>query len=233
MRYAIFSDLHDNTKGLDWVLVDAQQQQADRLVYLGDVGRNPKLFQRLHTLQPLCTFGNWEVSGYFKLASPLQQWVAAWPATQQVQQALFCHATPDVPPGTGTTWQAARTMRSSGMSWAQLFPRLDRDEEARWRAVAQLEASQMRVAFHGHTHVQMIWRWQATGEDVTPARRWRSTLPAQLAAAEFELAPGPASAPTRYLVGVGSAGQPQDGPQLRYVLYDEAAQTITLRAPAD
>jgi len=36
-------------------------------------------------------------------------------------------------------------------------------------------------------------------------------------------------APTRYLIGVGSAGQPDDGPALRYTVYDDGTNVVTLR----
>jgi hypothetical protein len=43
------------------------------------------------------------------------------------------------------------------------------------------------------------------------------------------LEPGLPTAPNRYLIGVGSAGAPDDGPQLRYAIYDETTAQVWLR----
>jgi diadenosine tetraphosphatase ApaH/serine/threonine PP2A family protein phosphatase len=101
-----------------------------------------------------------------------------------------------------------------GASWSALFPRLHRDETARWQAFAWLETNAVQVAFHGHTHVQMVHAWDAT------TRRVRTTTQ------EHQLALQPA---TRYIIGVGSAGAPDDGPHLRYAIYDAATTTVWLR----
>jgi predicted phosphodiesterase len=221
MRFAILSDLHDNLAGLDHVLVDAEQQRANQLIYLGDAGRDPQVFVELQQRGIACIFGNWEVSGLRRLPMHLAAWVGAWPATIQIGQVIFCHATPNMPIGAETTAAAAQYI-ANGIGWADLFPRLNRNEQVRWEALAVLEAADLRVAFHGHTHVQMVWVWQA---DQDGRRQLRSfTEPS-----EFALEAGPPSAPTRYLIGVGSAGQPDDGPELRYALYDHGTNVVTLR----
>ena len=38
--------------------------------------------------------------------------------------------------------------------------------------------------------------------------------------------PGRTDSPNRYIVGVGSAGQPDDGPALKYVMYEPEQQRI-------
>jgi len=221
MRFAIFSDLHDNLDGLLRVLTDIGQQRVDSLIYLGDAGRDPSLFVELQQRGIACTFGNWELSGLRRLSAPLATWVGAWPATIRHGDALFCHATPDMPTAAATAAMAVVYM-ATGISWPMLFPRLNYNEQARWNALAVLEAADLRVAFHGHTHIQQVWVWQS---DAAGKRQLRGfTEPA-----EFRLDPGPVDAPTRYLIGVGSAGQPDDGPALRYVIYDDEAGVVILR----
>ncbi|MFN8489245.1 MAG: metallophosphoesterase family protein [Caldilineaceae bacterium] len=221
MRFAIFSDLHDNYAALLRVLADAEQQRAEQLIFLGDAGRDPHLLSELQQRGVACTFGNWEVSGLRHLAAPLADWVGAWSATILRGEAIFCHATPDMPAVVTNTVTAGQMM-ANGISWSTLFPRLNRNEQARWNALAALETTNLRVAFHGHTHIQMVWAWQA---DQAGQRQLRSfTEPT-----EFDLEAGPGEMPTRYLIGVGSAGQPDDGPQLRYALYDDQTQCVMLR----
>ncbi len=112
------------------------------------------------------------------------------------------------------------------MGWHTLFPRLDRDEDAVWRALAVMEEQGIRVAFHGHTHVQKVWSWADQGD----AHR---RLAAMSHLHELVLSPGPAHAPNRYIVGVGSVGQPHDGPLGRYAIYDSSNDLVLLCPLAD
>ena len=48
---------------------------------------------------------------------------------------------------------------ATGQKWSALFPRLHLDQEAVWQAFAWMEAAGVSLAFHGHTHVQMVWQW--------------------------------------------------------------------------
>lgn len=221
MRFAIFSDLHDLSDGLNHVLRDAEQRQADRLLYLGDVGRDPALFERLRAAGIACIFGNWEVSGYRRLPDTLTDWVANWPATLRHDDVIFSHATPDMPPNVATTTDAAR-VKEDGTGWLTLFPLLHQNEEARWQALAALETDGLHAAFHGHTHIQAAWRYTKQAE----TRRWHALA----TPGEFALDPADATDPARYLIGVGSAGAPQDGAALRYALYDNVTRVITLIA---
>ena len=222
MKIAVFADIHDNAAALDAVLRDAARQGADHLVCLGDVGHDARLFDRLHEADIACTFGNWEVSGLARMAAARQAWVGAWPACIRLGDAILCHATPDMPADAATTRAAAVRMRS-GTSWTTLFPRLDSNENAVWQALAALEETNMRVAFHGHTHVQKIWSW--SGAAGNTRRLAAVTLPA----ATLVLEPGTNDAASRYIVGVGSIGQPQDGPTGGYALWDRSRMTVTLR----
>jgi len=221
MRYAIFSDLHDNHRGLMAVLADAAQSHADRFICLGDVGRDPQLFLTLHEQSISCTFGNWEVSGWQRLPNPLAAWVGDWPATIQQGAAIFCHATPDMP-ATAASTAVASTYVAGGVSWHTLFPRLHHNEAARWAAFAALETADLRVAFHGHTHIQEVYIWNVNPDGHRQVRSFREPV-------EFTLERGNKVAPNRYLIGVGSAGAPDDGPQLRYVIYDDETQQVILR----
>jgi len=212
-KTAIFADLHDNHAGLAAILHDAAAHKVDDFVFLGDAGHAPRIFAALQARGVPCVFGNWEVSGLARLQPPLVDWVSGWPALIQRERAVFCHATPDMPAGVTTTASAAATLRP-GVSWSALFPRLHRDEQARWLAFAWLETRDVQVAFHGHTHVQMVYRWE----------RDAHRLHAATQQSRVTLQPG-----MRYLIGVGSAGAPDDGPHLRYAIYDAQASTVILR----
>jgi predicted phosphodiesterase len=223
MRIAIFSDIHDNDAGLQAVLADAERRNADRLIFLGDLGNDERLFETLQRLGVDCLFGNWEVSGLQRLSLPVHDWVSGWPSTLQEESAIFCHATPDMPAQADTTQDAATYMQQ-GVRWQQLFPRLHREESALWNALAVMEDEDVQVTFHGHTHVQMAWGWcvGAHGENYKYGRRLQSWISLD----ELQLMSGRDDLPNRYIVGVGSAGQPDDGPALKYAMYEPEQKMI-------
>ncbi len=99
------------------------------------------------------------------------------------------------------------------VKWRVLFPYLDRDEDALWQAVAELEEADRRVLFHGHTHIQMVHRVGPTG------RLTRLCQP------EFAL-----DRRAHFVVGVGSVGRPEDSPTPKYVLYDDETALVQLKA---
>ncbi|MCB0051286.1 MAG: metallophosphoesterase family protein, partial [Caldilinea sp.] len=68
MLTAIFADLHDNYPALTTVLDDAAAQRADRLIFLGDAGRMPRILAALQVRKIPCVYGNWEVSGLRQLS---------------------------------------------------------------------------------------------------------------------------------------------------------------------
>ena len=213
MRTAIFADLHDNYAGLTAVLDDAAAQKVDRTIFLGDAGHAPRILAALQVRKIPCVYGNWEVSGLRRWHASLAAWVSAWPAVIREGSAVYCHATPDMPAALATTAAAAAWMKP-GMSWSALFPRLHQNTDAVWNALAWMETAGVAVAFHGHTHVQMVWVWElATNQlrSFTNLERVR-------------LAPG-----TRTIVGVGSAGVPEDGSAYRYALYDDVANVVHLQ----
>ncbi len=224
MRTLIFSDIHDNLFSLERLLALRDELAADRLICLGDVGHHPAIFDLLAQHDVACTFGNWEVSGLGRMPLSLAVQVGLWPATLRHETALFCHATPDMDPAHDTTAATAAAMQRLALGWHTVFPRMDRSEEARWSALAALEAEDLRVAFHGHTHIQLAWAWLPTDD----GRRMIRRIPPTEDVTELPLHPGTPDTPARYLIGVGSIGAPDDGPWPRFAVYDDEAQIVSL-----
>ena len=116
------------------LLADAERRNADRLIFLGDLGNDERLFETLRRLGVDCLFGNWEVSG-FSAYLPRYATGSVFGRPRFVSGiAVFCHATPDMPAEAGATQDAA-TYMDQGIGWQQLFPRLHRDEAALWSAL--------------------------------------------------------------------------------------------------
>jgi hypothetical protein len=124
---------------------------------------------------------------------------------------LAAHAVPYFPNGIQSVDQVIDYMLLHNIRWNALFPRIDQDESARWLTCAELQVREKRIFFHGHTHVQEVWRVDADG------------LMIPLHECVIQI-----NADGCYIVGVGSVGQPQEGCEPRYAIYDQALATVEL-----
>jgi predicted phosphodiesterase len=209
--WAIFSDVHNRGDRLRRVLSDAQARGADQYLFLGDLGSTHAL-DKLSAVGAECVFGNWEASGLRGMSQPWRSQVAYWPALYRSESFWASHASPVWPEGL-TIAGVVDYLRTYGLHWTALFPSLHHSPEARWAALAELEAAGLSLFFHGHTHVQETWIWRP---DAALAR---------LPEPDFAI---PADS-SRLLIGVGSVGDPHDGSGACYALYDETAYRVTLR----
>jgi predicted phosphodiesterase len=214
MRYAILSDIHGHQLALERVLADANLHAVGAVLCLGDVGSDACL-DRLREAGAKMVFGNWEVSQWGHLREDNRAWVKNLPPMLAGHAFLAVHAAPWWPKGLSNVEDFMTHILRQGVGWRALFPYLDEDEEAFWRALAELEEADRRILFHGHTHVQMARRLGPINH-VTALRGLTFALDRR----------------ARYVVGVGSVGRPEDGPAPKYVLYDDELATVRLRALA-
>jgi diadenosine tetraphosphatase ApaH/serine/threonine PP2A family protein phosphatase len=216
MRYAIVSDIHNRRRKLEAVLADAQARRADKTISLGDVGGDECL-ALLHRAGALAVFGNYEVSGWRRLSSQNRSWVRHWPPLLAEDGFVAVHAAPGWPAGLQSVIDFGNWLETTGRPWRALFPYLTEDSDALWRALAELEIAGRSTLFHGHTHRQAIWQWQPDGH----------LRPLQVGSNRVE-------AGSRYVVGVGSVGLPEDGGWARYTLFDADTrhlESIRLKRP--
>lgn len=210
MRYAVISDVHGRHHKLAAVLANAQARGADRIVSLGDVGGD-RCLALLRTAGAMAVFGNYEVSGWRRLAPQHRRWVQNWPPLLTDDGFLAVHAAPWWPEGLQTVRDFGNWLKRTGRSWRALFPYLSEDEDHLWQALAELEIAGRAILFHGHTHQQDVWRWG-------PAGRLRRVQAATVAIEDGH----------RYVVGAGSVGLPEDGGWAAYTLYDTDAHCIEM-----
>jgi predicted phosphodiesterase len=208
--WAILSDVHGRGDRLKRVLADADAQGASHVLALGDIGGLPAL-SALDRAGAICVFGNWEASGLRGLPPFYRGWVGRWPAGYRADGLWAAHASPVWPAGLSIAG-VVDFLRERQCHWTDLFPSLMHSDQARWDALAELEAADVQVFFHGHTHVQEAWR-------ALPG-----AAPQRVSDDGFTIEAG-----ERWLVGVGSVGTPHDGEGARYVLYDAAAHRVTRR----
>jgi len=216
---AFISDLHSNEEALDAAFRDIEAQGAGTIVCLGDVvgyGASPR--QVLVKTKDRCSVvlrGNHDAAllderdarGFNERALRAIEWTrAALDPEREENWELWDwmgeqHPAMELDPGDGS--ESVQLVHASPREPLQeyLLPSLGHDNS---KLLANFEAAHKRVTFFGHTH-----------------------HPGHFAeGAAFERAAGDDARlvlekDRRYLVNVGSVGQPRDGdPRLAYALWD-------------
>jgi diadenosine tetraphosphatase ApaH/serine/threonine PP2A family protein phosphatase len=213
MRVAVFSDVHSNLEALECCLAHARAHGAERYACLGDMvgyGADPEsTLQRLMSLPGLIAVrGNHDESLFRDPGDGAPEGVreaSAWTRTQLTAAPLeFLDRLPYV------VREAAAT-----------YVHASADEPTRWEYVRSTEqgrrclaAADTPLTFIGHVHETRVFYETAGGaiRDFTPVNG--EAIPLFLR--------------SRYLINVGSVGQPRDGNAATgYVLYDEARAEVT------
>jgi diadenosine tetraphosphatase ApaH/serine/threonine PP2A family protein phosphatase len=211
VRYAILSDIHGNLEALDAVLADASSR-VDGVLCLGDVvgyGADPvACVERVAERADAVVAGNHEhgVAGLMDLAwfNPRARAAAEWTRGRLDDDHL--------------AWLAARPLIADVEDATLVHASPARPAE--WEYIVSADdgydafaAFATRLCFVGHSHCPGAWSVGSSGREHEPA------------ATEVELEHG-----RRYLVNVGSVGQPRDrDPRAAYALWDVAERRVTIR----
>lgn len=209
MKYAIISDIHNHSQALNAVLDHINQQGVDACYCLGDVGADACV-DIIRANHAPTVFGNWEASNWRLLSKENQQWALSLPPLIHPNETVcLTHAAPFWPHRIKSL--AALIDNPQVRYNGNLFPYLDFEEDSIWKAIAKLTDAGVTLMFHGHTHRQLVWRFTRTNKLLREHKR------------AFQLIEG-----ETYLVGVGSVGQPKDGPGAAYALFDDQTNTVEL-----
>ncbi len=216
MRQAIFSDIHVNLEALQACVEHARRHGAETYACLGDcIGYGAEPAAVMALLQSLP--GLLLVRGNHDQALADESAVQASDITQSIewacrqltppQQALLCSAPYVLQQGVATYVHASAHQPEQ---WEYLY-------EA-GQAEACLQAAGTPLCFIGHVHVPKVFYH-------TPGSEARELDP--VAGATIPLSSG-----CRYVISVGSVGQPRDGNSAAcYVLYDSSAAEVTFYRP--
>jgi predicted phosphodiesterase len=207
MRYAILSDIHNDTAMLEAVLNHAQSQQADAYFCLGDIGIDDCV-ELVRAVAAPTVFGNWELSNWRALSPGNQKWVLNLPPMRQEASFWLTHAGPFWPPEVASLGYLKTNRR---LPQGRLFPYLHTESELLWETFAVLAEAGVPLLFHGHTHRQLGWRFTADNRLQRLAQRVITLQPGET-----------------LVIGVGSVGHPLDGPGARYVIYDTTAGVVEM-----
>ncbi len=210
MKFAIFGDVHANLEALEAVLADAAAQGATHHVCIGDIvgyNANPhECLERVRGLECPVVKGNHdeEASAETEIVglNPLAQAALLWTRDHlTAEDKQYLRELRLVRQVRDFTIVHA-TLDTPG-SWAYVMNKFD--------AMASFSYQFTPVCFFGHTHTP---RFYVKGAAV-------SSEPGPTMSVE----PG-----RKYLVNVGSVGQPRDGDwRASYALYDMTAGQITIR----
>jgi diadenosine tetraphosphatase ApaH/serine/threonine PP2A family protein phosphatase len=211
VRYAILSDVHGNLEALEAVLVDAAER-AEAILCLGDTvgyGADPlPCVERVADRAQVVVGGNheWGVTGRLPLDwfNPYARAAAEWTRERlDDDHRAYLGGLPLVAEiGDATLVHASP---AEPEAWDYLL-----SAEDGFGAFAHFGT---RWCFVGHTHVPGVWSLGSSGPGFEPAARHVH-----------------AEAGRRYLVNVGSVGQPRDrDARAAYAVWDPDAGTVSIR----
>lgn len=213
MQYGIISDIHANLEALEVVLGDMDRRRPDAVICLGDfVGYGPDPVTCVERLRPAlagAVAGNHDLAAVDALDiadfNPFAQAAILW--TREQLTAPVRRYLTDLPQQ--ITPNGFLAVHGSARDPVEEYI-LDLHT-----AQANFDAASFRVCLVGHTHVPAVFVFD--GEKVTAA----PLLPEQ----PLRLQPE-----RRYIVNVGSVGQPRDGDaRASWLLLDTTARTAEWR----
>jgi predicted phosphodiesterase len=212
MRYAILSDIHSNWQAWNAVLVDARSCGVDRFVCLGDiVGYGPqpaRVLESVHENVHHVILGNHDAAVCGKLDENLFNDAAAdivrWTRGRLNRSAMaFLNELPLTLKG-----EAFRCAHGDVASPAQYNYVIDPED-----AMPSWAATDDQLMFVGHSHDPAIFLLGRSGR------------PHRVAPQDFIL-----EDEKRYIVNVGSVGQPRDGDaRAAYCIFDTGEREVLWR----
>lgn len=211
MRYGIFSDIHSNLEAFKAVIDAYQTEHIDRYLCIGDIvgyAANPlECIQLIKGLNAGIVAGNhdWGSSGKFDLEyfNPSAKEALVWTGS------ILSRAEKDFLCSLPLTYQEENFVLVHGsLDNPQEFYYLN-NHEAAFAAFAVLKK---QICFVGHTHTPGVF------VELEDNLFYKALGILQLEGCK------------RYIVNVGSVGQPRDrDPRAAYVIYDTDKETIELK----
>lgn len=214
MRYAVFSDVHGNLEALETVLDDAARHAPDAYVCLGDVvgyGPNPnECVARVRSLGGEVLAGNHDLAAVgaadLDTFTPLARTAIEWTMTVLSDDARRFLGSLPLRVETPAFLAVHGSPRDPVEEYILGLP----------TALAVFTETAFTLCLVGHSHVPGAFVRGRDGR--VGARTLRPKEAVRL------------SRTSRYIINVGSVGQPRDGdPRASYLLLDADRRTATLR----
>jgi predicted phosphodiesterase len=212
MRWAILSDIHGNLDAFQAVIEDLRDKKVDRIAFLGDVvGYGAEPNECLALLESLT---DWVVAGNHDYACVGLTDIEAF--NPSARSAILWTRDHLLPESRDYLRRLSLTRRTEEMAFVHASPH----QPEKWNYILCFPEAEEgfrslteRLAFMGHSHRPLILAKEKDSEVRVIEEQ------------EAVLVPG-----VRYLINVGSVGQPRDGdPQAAYGVYDETEKKYRLR----
>ena len=224
MKYAIMSDVHANPRALETALADARAHKCEKFVFAGDVtGYGYDVNAALRLVREnfdVALMGNHD-SVCAELESGWEVLMCANYDLDRAQREQLTRRDLD--------WLRRRPYEWTNGDFAVVHGDFTRPKS--WNYIFSVESAVQnffsrdeRLMFCGHTHHAQIWEMTAKGV-FRPKLEKRFARPATRAeSVSFKLGAG-----SRYIVNVGSVGNPRNDLCASYAIYDADAARVTIR----
>ncbi len=224
MRYAIMSDVHANPKALEEALADARWHSCRKFVFLGDVtGYGYDASAALSLVRKsfnVILMGNHDSacvgleSGWMVIANPNYDLDREQREGLSEEEVEYLRHLP-------YEWRCGDFAAAHGNfvrpdKWDYIF--------STETAMQSFFATDARLMFCGHTHHAALW--EATSDGVFRGRfasRFTSFVH-KPESVSFSFSPN-----TRYIINVGSVGNPRNDLCVTYVIYDSDDDRVIFR----
>ncbi|MEM9281279.1 MAG: LamG-like jellyroll fold domain-containing protein [Verrucomicrobiota bacterium] len=213
MRFAIFSDLHGNLPAWQAIQHDMISQQVETIVCLGDVvGYGPRpeeVLQAVRSVTANFVLGNHDAAACGRMDASIfndnARAIVEWTGSVLSQDSHhFLQQVPLAMDDGQSTYFVHAEIEDPGR-----FGYITNVDEAR----TNFAATDASLTFIGHTHEPAVFSMDGSG------------LVTSEPVMDFQLQPG-----HRYLVNVGSAGEPRDyDVRASYCLFDDTTKSIQFR----
>jgi len=215
VKRAFISDVHGNLGALEAVLADIAAQQVEYVAFLGDaVGYGPKpneCVARIAEASAVSLMGNHDYAAIGSLSMDGFNGFAR--EAMMMTRSVLSDQTLSTITGyrqvhVEDPFHMVHSSPDEPLAWHYIMTFRD--------AIEQFEHFQTRLCLIGHTHRPMIAVQRPSGSFFAPEDT------------KVELVED-----YRYLINIGSVGQPRDGnPDASYLIVDDEAATIEIRRVA-
>lgn len=224
MKIAVMSCIHSNYEALDAVLLDIDQQQAEKIYCLGDlVGYGPypnAVVAQIRSLDIPTVAGCWDED----IVEGLNSCECGFPSLLAEKRGKLAHEWTDkeiYPENREFLTQLPQTFQEGNLAFVHGSPHSNHEyllpELDAFVALERVVSTGADVLFCGHTHIPYVRNLSAGSLQV----RVKGTSGTE--DQSF-------NAPLKRIINVGSVGEPRHGrPNATYVIYDTDTQDVNLR----
>ena len=209
MRYAFYSDVHANLEALKAVILDFQTEKVDRIFFLGDAvgyGPNPnECVELIEEVSEIKLMGNHDYAAlglmnteYFnQFATESIDWTKGSLTPKTIEIMESFQISVDL-----DNFRMSHSSPKEPEKWHYILDMDDVKENFKFFT--------QQICLVGHTHRPFIVSQKEEGDCVISHKQEESIFENR-----------------RYLINIGSVGQPRDGdPRSCYLIYDSKKKTV-------